>query len=478
MAKRKGEVEISFVDSVSAEDVTGSSIYIKTPKHNILLDCGMHQSNSKLKDFLINRRKYKGFKPKDIDLVFVRENHADHTCLLPKLIKNGARPRIIVPNKMSNLLRIILEDSANISERDVELINHQNDTSYEPIYTLEDVGTTMRLVEESEINKKIYIDDEISYELIPNAHVYASASLLLYITVNNVTKTLLYTGDIGNTTPKLNSFVGEFITIKKANCVITEATYGDREKLHIGQKERKTDLQKLLTVIDHTIHDLKGKVLIPTFAQSRSQQIAYYLYEAYKDKEIDFDIYIDSPLSIEIFKEYRNVFEEEDKEKIENLMNWEHLIFVKDAEESKVLCDSKEPSVIIASSGFMTHGRARHHAKNLIQDPINSFIFMGYSSEGSLASQIKNNNIKKVNIDQKDYTVRCGVYNLKSFSGHIMCNQLLDYIGSINTEKVIIHHASKSAKENFARLLKQKYEKELKTTKVVCSNSSLRFKIF
>ena len=68
MAKRKGEVEISFVDSVSAEDVTGSSIYIKTPKHNILLDCGMHQSNSKLKDFLINRRKYKGFKPKDIDL--------------------------------------------------------------------------------------------------------------------------------------------------------------------------------------------------------------------------------------------------------------------------------------------------------------------------------------------------------------------------------------------------------------------------
>jgi predicted metal-dependent RNase len=103
---------------------------------------------------------------------------------------------------------------------------------------------------------------------------------------------------------------------------------------------------------------------------------------------------------------------------------------------------------------------------------------MGYSSEGSLASQIKNNNIKKVNIDQKDYTVRCGVYNLKSFSGHIMCNQLLDYIGSINTEKVIIHHASKSAKENFARLLKQKYEKELKTTKVVCSNSSLRFKIF
>lgn len=474
MTKKKEKVIISFVDSMSAENVTGSCVYVKTPNHNILIDCGMHQTNSKLKDFMMNRRKYKGFKPKDIDLVFVRENHADHTCLLPKLIRQGAHPKIIVPKYMSNLLKIILTDSANINERDIELINHQNDTSYEPIYTVDDVSKTMRMVVESEVNQKIKIDDEISYQLFPNAHVYPSASLMLYITVNNVTKTLFYTGDLGNTTPHLNAFVGDFMGVNQANCVITEATYGDREKLHIGVKERQNDINKLTTVIDNTIHQLKGKVLIPTFAQSRSQQIAYYLYKSLGEN-IDFDIYIDSPLSIQIFKEYDKVLQGDELEEFHKLMNWKHLKFIDESEDSRILCDSETPSVVIASSGFMTHGRARHHAKKLITNPINSLIFMGYSSEDSLASQLKNKNVKTVNIDQKDYKVNCGIYNLKSFSGHIMCGQLLDYIGNINTERVVIHHASKTAKENFAKLLKQKYEDELKTTKVSCSNSSMTF---
>jgi Cft2 family RNA processing exonuclease len=72
MAKRKSEgVRVSFVDSMSAEDVTGSMVYITTPKHKILLDCGMHQTNDKYKDFMTNKRKPKKFKPKDIDLIFI-----------------------------------------------------------------------------------------------------------------------------------------------------------------------------------------------------------------------------------------------------------------------------------------------------------------------------------------------------------------------------------------------------------------------
>ena len=105
MAKRKGEVEISFVDSVSAEDVTGSSIYIKTPKHNILLDCGMHQSNDRYKDFLTNNRRPKEYKPQDIDLVFVGHAHLDHVGLLPLLFKRGCECRVVVAEK-NNVVRL------------------------------------------------------------------------------------------------------------------------------------------------------------------------------------------------------------------------------------------------------------------------------------------------------------------------------------------------------------------------------------
>lgn len=474
MGKRKDGIIVSFVDSMSAEDVTGSMVYVKTPNHNILIDCGAHQTNSKYKDFMTNRRRYKDFKAKDIDLVFIRENHADHNGMIPKLIKLGGAPRIIVPENMSRLLKIMLTDSANINERDIELINHQQGTSYEPLYNMDDVNKTMSLVEESPIKTKIKIDDEISYELIPNAHLFASASLLLYITVNNVTKTLYYTGDIGNTIPHFNPFVGEFCPIEKANLVITEATYGAKENLHISKKEREYDLQKIETIVDHTIKNMKGKVLIPTFAQSRAQQIALYLYRIYKNKNIDFDVYVDSPLSIQIFREYANVLQGDEQKEFIELMNWEHLKFTELPEASQGLCESTKPAVIIASSGFMTQGRVRHHAKKMITNPLNSIIFMGYSSEGSLASQIKNNKVRKVEIDQKEYVIRCSVFSLKSFSGHIMCDQLLDYIGGLTADRVVIHHANKQSKENFAKLLKARYEANLRTTKVSCSNSSMR----
>ena len=61
--KKKKDIKVSFVDSYSASDVTGSNIFISTPNHKILLDCGMHQSNDKKDDYLADNRKTKEYKP-------------------------------------------------------------------------------------------------------------------------------------------------------------------------------------------------------------------------------------------------------------------------------------------------------------------------------------------------------------------------------------------------------------------------------
>ena len=63
MGKKKNDsIRISFVDSMSAQDVTGSCTYVETPNHKILVDCGLYQSDNLIYDFKLNKRHFKELK--------------------------------------------------------------------------------------------------------------------------------------------------------------------------------------------------------------------------------------------------------------------------------------------------------------------------------------------------------------------------------------------------------------------------------
>ena len=100
------------------------------------------------------------------------------------------------------------------------------------------------------------------------------------------------------------------------------------------------------------------------------------------------------------------------------------LVFVKESEDSKALVSSKEPCLILSTSGMCQVGRIRHHLKRCIPDPNATCLFVGFCTEGSLGAFLKDNKRNTVTIDQKDYPCRCAVYNLKSMSGHAPFNQL------------------------------------------------------
>ena len=174
MGKKKvkdKEIKISFVDEPASEDVTGSLLYISTPNHNICVDVGLHQTNDKFEDFLVNDRKLKEVKPKNIDLIFITHNHGDHAFLLPKFYKNGCEAATIISNGSLGALKTMLQDCAYINERDILVINSQHNKNYKPLYTIEDVDKTLEYVLEKPMNEKIIVDDEISFKLIPSGHL-------------------------------------------------------------------------------------------------------------------------------------------------------------------------------------------------------------------------------------------------------------------------------------------------------------------
>ena len=472
--KEKSGITISFVDEPAAEDVTGSGVLVSTPNYNILLDYGLCQSNDKYEDFLVNNRKDKNIKAKNIDYIFISHNHSDHSLKVPKLFKEGCNGTVIISENSTSTLKIMAEDSARISERDIEIINNQYNKKYKPLYDLDDVNRMLKHTIEFPMNRKIVLNEEISFELIPSGHLLGGCQIKLYITCNNITKTICYTGDIGNKVID-NKFVGKFKPITQCDVLIAESTYGDRPDLKTGIKQRKTDLNKLKTIIDTQIHEMNGRVLIPSFAQSRCQQLAYMIYELYKNSDWQPKVYVDSPLAISIFKNYEEILTGYEKEIFDELLHWKNLFLINDPEESKALISSKEPCVIISTAGMCQVGRVRHHLKALVSEPNATILFVGFSTPGSLASMLKDTSVKSINIDTKKYTCKCASYSLNSMSGHAPYKQLLEYYSSVNCNKVVLHHGSKKAKESLAKELKKEYEKQCKTTKVVCANSGLSF---
>ena len=95
----------------------------------------MHQTNDRYEDYLVNNRKFKEFKVKDIDLVFVTHNHIDHVGLIPKLYRDGFHGATIVSENSKHILKDMTLDSAYINERDVLVINSQHNKNYKPLYS-------------------------------------------------------------------------------------------------------------------------------------------------------------------------------------------------------------------------------------------------------------------------------------------------------------------------------------------------------
>ena len=468
--KKQNQIRVSFV-GMSSEDVTGSMTLIEMDKKKILLECGLFQSNNMKKDFQINSRKLP-FKPKEIDYVFINHAHIDHTGLLPRLYAEGSKAKIIAVRDTSSILSILLKDSAFIMERDLVKLNKNSDITFKPIYTIDNVERCLNSIREFEHNILYELDDEISFEFIPAGHIVKSAQLLLCLKQGNSTRKILYTSDIGNI--KVNKFYTEpFERVDHANLVIGECTYSNNKRT-VKAKDRQNDLDKIKTVIEDVCIERKGKVLIPSFALDRCQNIVTHLYNLFgHDENFNIPVIIDSPMAVAITKTYGEILDGEDKLLFDRVMSWKNLKLVSESEDSKTSVSSKDPAIICSSSGMLTAGRSIYYVKSILPDSRSTILFIGFASENSLANKIKEGyKNKTITIDGKAYSNRCQIVDLKSFTSHMQHDDLLDYYSSINCEKIALVHSNFNDKVLFCKELQDAIADKNRTSKVICVNKS------
>ena len=378
-----------------------------------------------------------------------------------------------VPEDSSSILKAMLLDCAYINERDSETLNKRLNKEFLPLFTNDDVDTFMNNIVELPVKQKIKIDDELTIQFIYSGHLTKGCQIELYITSNNRTQKILYTGDLGNKyIPQ--PFTETLEYVEKANLVIAESTYAGRKDLKTTMKERQNDLNKLKSLVENQVLKNKGKLLIPVFAQARAQTIAFLLFKLFgKNKDFKTKIYIDSPLACKVFDIYSKILKDKDKELFDEMLEWENFVFVKESIDSKMLVDSKEPCIILSSSGMCNNGRVKHHIKSLIDDKNATILFVGYAGEGTLADLLKKNE-KTIIIDGDEYIKECNVDVLTTLSSHITYYGMLEYYSNINCNKLVLHHGAMNGKFQLKDDLNEIYTQKCRTTNIIVSDKNTK----
>lgn len=468
--KSKDRILVKFCGG-NAWDVTGSMIYIETPHRKILLECGLWQSTgSTLENWKINTKKF-DFKPSKLDYVFSCDRHVDHTGLIPRLYASGATCSIIAPRGSKPIAEILMRDSTRIITGDAASLSDKLGREYTPFYLDSDVDTALGHWTEYD-DEVITLDEFIKFRFTPSGHIPFARQLELWITEGNATKKIVYTSDLGNIhLPKPYTKPFKSVFGQRADIVIAESTYAREEKI-ANKAMRKKDLEKLRMVIEQTCVEQQRRILIPSFALARTQEIATVLYDLFSKEDFNIPIYIDSPMGQNISRAYCDVLEGEELEKWKSVLAWKNTRFVGDYVESRELRDSGKPCIVIASSGFMVAGRSVAWCASLLPNTDDRIVTIGYAPPGSMAYTIKQGEQKTISISGKRYANRCQITNLGSFSSHIQRDSIIKEYGKIDAEKLFLVHGNMDGRIAVKPEIERELSKNNLSTKVVIAQKN------
>ncbi|MDD3859210.1 MAG: MBL fold metallo-hydrolase [Bacteroidales bacterium] len=450
-------MEIQFIGAT--HEVTGSKHLITTESgKKILLDCGMFQGKGKETD---SANRNLGFEPKEIDHIILSHAHIDHSGLIPYLYTLGFEGSVICTDATRNLCSLMLADSGFIQEHDNKWYNKKLAKKglplVKPIYTSEDAVKAMKLFIGVSIDRKFNIDDNITVKFTNSGHMLGGAVVNLSIRENGRIKNIAYTGDIGR---PYNRIIKPPAPFPQADILITESTYGDR--IHNPNHESEF---ALLDIVKQTCVTKGGKLIIPSFSVGRTQEIVHILNNWFNEGKLPkIDIYVDSPLSVNVTEVFRLHPECYNKEVIEVMktdsdpFGFDQLHYIKNVNESKKLNKTKKPCVIISASGMAEAGRVKHHIANSIDDPRNTILFVGYCAPTTLGARLQQGDAK-ISIFGQEHFIKADIRRLESFSGHGDYAEMAEFLDCQDKELlqgIYLVHGDLSAAEHYKKYLLQK----------------------
>jgi metallo-beta-lactamase family protein len=289
--------------------------------------------------------------------------------------------------------------------------------------------------------------------MLDAGHILGSAITVIELNPPGRTIRLGFTGDLGRPGTLL---LRDPEIARNLDYLIIESTYGDRE--HGALKDSEDELAR---IVSQTVAR-GGKVIIPSFAVERTQEVVYTLHQKNDAGRVPkVPTFVDSPLATDatdVFRLHAECLREELREHLlahDDPFGFGGLKYTRTVDESKAINTIRDSCVIISANGMCEAGRILHHLKNNIEDERNTILFVGYQAENTLGRRLVGG-AKKVKIFGDEFNVRAEIQVANGFSAHADRRELLDWVSSVkeNLKGVFVVHGEEQAALSFADALR------------------------
>src|SRR4029079_148756 len=209
--------------------------------------------------------------------------------------------------------------------------------------------------------------------------------------------------------------------------VITESTYGDRERPPITADARRARLSAEV----REAAARKGALLIPAFAVERTQELIIDLVDLMERGEVPAaPIFLDSPLAIratEVFRKHASSLDLTID--VRRLLNSPQLRFTETVEESKAIAKLTGFHIIIAASGMCDAGRIRPHLKNWLWNARATVLLVGFQPQGTLGRFLLDG-ARAVRMCGNEIKIAARIRSIDDYSGHADGTELARWIAA------------------------------------------------
>jgi metallo-beta-lactamase family protein len=419
--------------------VTGSMHLVEAAGKRVLLDCGMVQGSRESE--ALNLADFP-FDVAGIDALVISHAHIDHIGRVPLLVKRGYKGPIHAQAATADLMPIMLLDSAHIAESDALRDNEhrrKGEPEAVPLYTQDDVHDTLGQLQPHAYDQRFEILPGVEIAFRDAGHILGSSIVELWADG----KKLVFSGDLG---PKGTPILRDPETVKQADLVLMESTYGDR-----NHKDRAETITELGEIFDAAWRD-KGNVCIPAFAVGRCQELLYWFAKHWDDWQMSrWRIFLDSPMAakvVEVYDRHGELFDTDAQQVWKDKPNpfrLPNLHITQTRDESMAINNIPGGAIIIAGSGMANGGRILHHFKQNLGRRQAHVVFVGYQAEGTLGRRMVDG-AKWARIHGHDFRVNARVHTVGGLSAHADQNGLLDWYEGFDPHPALalVHGEDKS----------------------------------
>jgi metallo-beta-lactamase family protein len=209
-----------------------------------------------------------------------------------------------------------------------------------------------------------------------------------------------------------------------------ESTYGDR--LH----DPDDGGARLATIINDCVHR-NGRLIIPAFAIGRVEEVIFWIKRLEDEGRIPtLPVFVDSPMAAGALQFYSERLSELDPELARNAREvcgfcTTRMTIVGSADESRTLVGSRDPAIVVASSGMATGGRVLNHLAAGLPDPRNTVLFVGYQAAGT-RGRLLCDGVKQIKMHGQMVTVAARIERIDSMSAHADRAEILRWLGGFS----------------------------------------------